>query len=77
MMSIIRNRRALGLLYLDAPPLATSLAAAEFFFKFGTFTMEALAFLGLWFVLGVAHVRVLSWLSRWTPRIPAPEKFYA
>ena len=36
---------------IDATTLAGSLAIAEFFYKFHSFTLEALAFLGTWYAL--------------------------
>jgi len=36
---------------IDATTLAVSLAIAEFFYKFHSFTLEALAFLGTWYAL--------------------------
>lgn len=35
----------------ELPPLAVSLALAEGLFKFGSFTLEALAFLAVWWSL--------------------------
>lgn len=39
------------LVTLELPPLAVSMVVAELFFKFHSFTKEALAFLVLWWVL--------------------------
>jgi len=36
---------------VDATTLAVSLAIAEFFYKFHSFTLEALAFLGTWYAM--------------------------
>ena len=36
---------------LQLPPLLAALAIAELYFKFHSFTLEALAFLGVWYVL--------------------------
>ncbi len=38
-------------LAIDAVTLAISLAVAEAFFRFHSFTLEALAFLAVWFAL--------------------------
>ncbi len=35
----------------DLPPFAIAMAVAEIFFKFGSFTLECLAFLALWYAL--------------------------
>jgi hypothetical protein len=75
MMSTLRSLNAPGLLYLEAPPLAASLIVAEQFFKFHSFTLEALAFLGLWYVLGGVYMQALSLISRRTGRVPHPSMF--
>ncbi|HET8679008.1 MAG TPA: hypothetical protein VFM39_02745 [bacterium] len=36
---------------IDATTLGVSLVVAEFFYKFHSFTLEALAFLATWYVL--------------------------
>lgn len=48
----------LGLGVEKLPPLATSLVLAEFFFKFGSFTLECLAFLALWRALDAAYAKL-------------------
>jgi len=45
---------------IDATTLAVSLAIAEFFYKFHSFTLEALAFLGTWYAMR----RVARFLAR-------------
>ncbi len=75
MVSILRSRSALGLLYLEGVPLLASLAIAELFFRFGHFALEAVAFLGVWYLTGVAYTKALSLLARHTRLIPAPERF--
>lgn len=42
------------------PTLGGSLVVAELFFKFGSFTLEALAFLATWFVLDLVYHAVRS-----------------
>lgn len=42
------------LLARQGPTMGTSLLVAELFFKFGSFTLESLAFLATWFVLDAA-----------------------
>ena len=39
----------------DLPPLVLSLGVAEVFFKFGSFSLECIAFLGLWYVTDFAY----------------------
>jgi hypothetical protein len=40
-----------GATIIDATTLAASLTVAEFLYKFHSFTLEALAFLGTWYAL--------------------------
>jgi hypothetical protein len=47
------TRAALATLQL--PPLLVALTTAELFFKFHSFTLETLAFLGVWYVAGRAY----------------------
>ena len=50
----------LGLSVERLPALAVSLAVAEFFFKFGSFTLECLAFLALWRCLDLVWQRAFT-----------------
>jgi hypothetical protein len=75
MMTRLRSHKLGGLLYLELPPLAVSLIVAELLFKFGSFTLEAVAFLGLWYVLSAAYVKALSALSQRSRLVPPPERF--
>jgi len=45
---------------IDATTLGVSLAVAEIFYKFHSFTLEALAFLGTWYAMR----RVARFLAR-------------
>lgn len=47
----------------DLPPFAVALATAEFFFKFGSFALECLAFLALWWALAQGYRRMLGWFG--------------
>ena len=76
-MDKLRAQKFVGLLYLEAVPLAAALMIAERFFKFGSFTLEALPFLATWFALSVLYTGALSILSRWSRLIPAPDRFRA
>ncbi len=51
------------LLAQQLPTLFVSLIIAEFFYKFHSFTLECLAFLGTWYVLG-GLVKLLTDLFR-------------
>jgi hypothetical protein len=68
----LQDRSFLSMLLIDAPPFVAALAIAETLFKFGSFLLEAIAFVALWVVLAFAHEQVLLMLRRVAPRIPAP-----
>lgn len=51
MYTLLRHISRRELLLQHAPALGSSLIVAELFYKFGSFSLEALAFLGTWFVL--------------------------
>ena len=46
----------------DLPPFAAAMVVAEILFKFGSFTLECLAFLALWWGLAQVYRRVLALL---------------
>ncbi len=54
MYAIVRSLGIRELLARQAPLLVLSLAIAEFFYKFGSFLLEAVAFLATWFLLDAA-----------------------
>ena len=63
MFELIRSVPLRQLLARQVPALAGSLLIAEFFYKFGSFTLECLGFLATWFVLdaifaGIARAMV-------------------
>ena len=45
----------------EAVPFLSAFALAELFFKFGSFALECVAFLAVWFVL--SFLQSLLWLS--------------
>lgn len=47
----------------DLPPFAMAMAVAEIFFKFGSFTLECLGFLALWYALAQLYGRIRPWLG--------------
>jgi hypothetical protein len=51
MYSLIRSLTARQMLFQQLPALGGSFLIAELFYKFGSFGLEALAFLGTWLVL--------------------------
>jgi hypothetical protein len=63
---MFRVIRTLGLRELvagEAVPFVVSLALAETLYKFHSFTLEALAFLATWYLLGGASEIARSWLG--------------
>jgi hypothetical protein len=54
----------------QAPALGASFVVAELFYKFHSFTLECLAFLGTWFALD-ALLAALGWGGR---RVHAPAR---
>lgn len=51
MYSLTRDIKVSRLLAQQAPVFVLSLAIAEFLYKFHSFTLECLAFLGTWYLL--------------------------
>ncbi len=54
-------RRVPGYLVRDLPPFVLAMVVAEIFFKFGSFTLECLGFLALWYVLAQLYRRIQPW----------------
>lgn len=54
MFTLIRRIAAYDLAVQQAPTIGASLVIAELFYKFHSFTLEALGFLATWFVLDAA-----------------------
>lgn len=46
---------------IQLPPLFAALVVAELFFKFHSFTLEVIPFLGLWYVLRRLYVPIEKW----------------
>jgi len=51
MFTLVRSLPLRQLLLAQAPILALSLVIAELFYKFGSFTLECIAFLATWYIL--------------------------
>ena len=51
MYSLIRHAPRTSLLWAHVPALVIAFAIASFFYKFGSFSLECLAFLATWFVI--------------------------
>lgn len=50
MFTLLREQSGRSLLLQQAPSMATSIVIAELFYKFGSFTLECVAFLATWFI---------------------------
>ena len=57
-------RRIPVYLVRDLPPFAMAMVVAEIFFKFGSFTLECLGFLALWYALAQVYRRMQPWLGK-------------
>ena len=53
MLSLLKTLTIRELVSIEAPSLVGSMVIAEMLFKFHSFTLECLAFLATWLVLGV------------------------
>lgn len=62
MYSLMRTTPSRTLLTRQLPTFAASLVVAEMFYKFGSFSVEAIAFLGTWYLLdyGIQRLRAAS-----------------
>ena len=60
MTSQILTSRLFDTLVRHLPPLVVSLGLAEAFFRFGSFTLECLAFLAVWHVMNAGYAKLLS-----------------
>jgi hypothetical protein len=58
MYELVRNSSLKALLTTQAPPLVVSFIIASLFFKWGSFALECLGFLALWFVLDALYTVV-------------------
>ena len=54
MYTLIKRIGWKSLLAVEGPALLAAWLMAEAFFKFGSFTLETVAFLGTWYLLGLA-----------------------
>jgi len=60
MFSLFVRREFVTTWRAEAPAFVVSFAIAEFFYKFHSFSLECLAFLATWFVLGGVVALVLG-----------------
>lgn len=57
----LKNRRTLG---REAPSGLLAMVIAEFFFKFHSFTLECLAFLGTWVAISFVVSSIVAIIGR-------------
>lgn len=69
MYSLLQSLSNRALIARHLPTATGSLLIAEVFYKFGSFSLEAIAFLGTWFVLDMCLTTVKDLLER----SPQPE----
>lgn len=55
MFDLMRSLTVRDLLVREAPQLSLSFLLAEMFYKFHSFTLECIAFLVTWYVLGFVY----------------------
>ena len=64
MYTLVRSVPLRSLLSTQAPALLAAFLIAEFFYKFGSFALECLAFLATWFVIDAAFSAVAAFVGR-------------
>lgn len=64
MYSLLRSQQYRELLGQHLPTATGSLLIAEVFYKFGSFSLEAIAFLGTWFVLDLLYQAVRTLVEK-------------
>lgn len=69
MFALIRHLSTPQLLLQEAPAIAISIVTAEVFYKFHSFTLECLAFLGTWFLVDA----VIHGVRQFVTRMPSGE----
>jgi hypothetical protein len=63
MYTLLQSISARQLLLAQLPALFASLLIAETFYKLGSFTLEAVAFLGTWFLIDAAINTATHWIG--------------
>ncbi len=65
MYSLLRAVGTKGVFKAETLPFVVSLLVAQLFFKWGSFALELIGFLALWFLLGSVSDRLRrSWVLR-------------
>lgn len=68
MYSLVRALPAKQFLLAQLPVMLISLIIAELFYKFGSFTLEAITFLATWFVLDAVLSAAFRLEEKWRGR---------
>lgn len=63
-MDTLLRRGAASDYWLEVPSFIISLLVAEVFYKFGSFSLELLAFLPTWYVVGRGIRAISTWINR-------------
>ncbi len=72
MFTLIRSIPLSQVLFRQIPALSISFIMAEMFYKFHSFTLECLAFLGTWFVVDVIFHFVTRFVEVLPKRLQTP-----
>ena len=68
MFELVRSTSLAHLLSHQLPAFVVSLVIAELFYKFGSFSLECLAFLATWFAIDFLYTKAVAPL--WKPKDP-------
>jgi hypothetical protein len=60
MYNLLQGRERVELLWQEVPPFAVAFLIASVFFRFGSFALETLAFVGVWAVLAFVYAKALA-----------------
>ena len=64
MFELVRSTTIAHLLSHQLPVFVVSLVIAEVFYKFGSFSLECIAFLATWFAIDFAYTKILALLRK-------------
>ncbi len=65
-MKEIRNWVTSERVAVHAPAVVAAMVVAELFYRFGSFTLECLAFLATWYAI---HLPITAIYRRWSPSL--------
>lgn len=64
MFELVRSTSLAHLLSHQLPAFAVALVIAELFYKFGSFSLECLAFLATWFAIDFVYTKISAPLRK-------------